>query len=77
MSYKQLTQEQRYHIWALKKTGTSQTTIAREIGVHKSTITRELQRNSGQRRYRPTQAHCLAQSRKLHRARTPRIAGET
>lgn len=77
MSYKQLTQEQRYHIWALKKTGTSQTTIAREIGVHKSTITRELQRNSGQRGYRPKQAHALAQSRKLDRARTPRIAAET
>ena len=77
MSYKQLTQEQRYHIWALKKTGTSQTTIAREIGVHKSTITRELQRNSGQRGYRPKQAHALAQRRQQDRARTPRIAAET
>ena len=77
MSYQQLTQEQRYHIWALKKTGTSQTDIAKDIGVHKSTITRELQRNTGQRGYRPKQAHALAQSRKLERARTPRIAPET
>ena len=77
MSYKQLTQEQRYHIWALKKTGLSRTDIATEIGVHKSTITREMQRNSGQRGYRPKQAHALAQSRKLDRARTPRIAAET
>jgi transposase, IS30 family len=77
MSYQQLTQEQRYHIAALKKTGTSQTAIATEIGVHKSTITRELQRNTGQRGYRPQQAHALAQSRKLDRARTPRIAAET
>jgi IS30 family transposase len=77
MSYKQLTQEQRYHIWALKKTGFSQTDIATEIGVHKSTITRELQRNSGQRGYRPKQAHALAQRRQQDRARTPRIAAQT
>ena len=75
--YKQLTQEQRYHIAALKKTGTSQTDIATEIGVHKSTITRELQRNSGQRGYRPQQAHALAQHRQQDRARTPHIATET
>ena len=77
MSYKQLTQEQRYHIWALKKAGFSRTDIAKEVGVYKSTITRELQRNSGQRGYRPTQAQALAQSRHQARARTPRIAAET
>ena len=77
MSYQQLTQEQRYHIWAMKKTGSSQTAIAKEIGVHKSTITRELQRNTGQRGYRPKQAHELAQRRRQDRARTPRITAET
>ncbi len=77
MSYTQLTQEQRYHIAALKKTGTSQTDIATEIGVHKSTISRELRRNSGQRGYRAKQAHALAQSRQRDRARTPHIAPET
>jgi IS30 family transposase len=75
--YKQLTQEQRYHIAALKKAGFSRGDIAKEIGVHKSTITRELRRNSGQRGYRPKQAHTLAQSRQRDRARTPRIAAET
>ena len=77
MSHQQLTQEQRYHIAALQKAGYSQTNIAKEVGVHKSTITRELQRNSGQRGYRPKQAHALAQSRQRDRARTPRIAPET
>ena len=77
MSYKQLTQEQRYHIWALKKAGFSRTDIAQEIGVHKSTVSRELQRNSGQRGYRPKQAHALALSRQQDRARTPRIAPHT
>jgi IS30 family transposase len=77
MSYQQLTQEQRYHIWALKKTGFNQTDMAKETGVHKSTISRELRRNTGQRGYRPKQAHTLAQSRKLDRARSPRIAAET
>ena len=77
MSYKQLTQEQRYHIWALKKADFDQTEIAQELGVHKSTISRELRRNSGQRGYRPKQAHVLAQSRQHTRANTARIVPST
>jgi IS30 family transposase len=77
MSYKQLTQEQRYHIWALKKTGFNRTDIATEVGVHKSTITRELHRNTGQRGYRAKQAHSMATTRQKTRARTNRIATET
>ena len=57
MTYTQLTQEQRYQIYALLKTEQSQTKIATVIGVHKSTISREVGRNSGQRGYRPKQAH--------------------
>ena len=52
-TYKQLTQEQRYQIYALKKAGHQQTEIANVLGVHKSTISRELRRNQGQRGYRP------------------------
>ena len=77
MSYTQLTQEQRYHIWAMKKAGFNQIEIAQDVGVHKSTISRELRRNTGQRGYRPKQAHNLATSRQQDRARTPRIAPET
>lgn len=61
--YSQLTQEQRYQIFALKKAGHSQIMIAGFLGVHKSTISRELKRNSGQRGYRPKQAHVFAQQR--------------
>ena len=60
MNYSQLTQEQRYHISGLHKAGNSQTAIAEAIGVHKSTISREMTRNSGERGYRPKQANELA-----------------
>ena len=62
--YAQLTQVQRYQIYALMKAGHKQIHIARLIGVHKSTISRELRRNRGGRGYRPHQAHSLALSRR-------------
>lgn len=43
--YKQLTMAQRYQIEALNKEGLSQRSIANNIGVHRSTICRELERN--------------------------------
>ena len=46
MRYKQLTLEKRYQISALIKAGLSQKEIAFEIGVHPSTISRELRRNN-------------------------------
>ena len=55
--YSQLTQEQRYHIYGLQKARNSQTAIADSVGVHKSTISREVRRNRGDRGYRPQQAH--------------------
>jgi transposase, IS30 family len=64
MSYKQLTQEQRYQIYALLKMDHNQSEIAYVIGVHKSTISRELWRNCGGRGYRPQQAHRMATSRR-------------
>jgi IS30 family transposase len=67
MSYTQLTHEQRYQIYALLKIGHNQTEIAKVIGSHKSTISRELLRNCGQRGYRPKQAHFLAIGRRTRR----------
>ena len=58
------TQCQRYQIQALLKSDHKQTEIAETIGVHKSTICRELKRNQGQRGYRPKQAHCYAVNRR-------------
>ena len=51
------------------KAGLNQTEIAENIGVHKSTISREVRRNQGQKGYRPKQAHSFAESRQFNRAR--------
>ena len=75
-SYQQLTQEQRYQIYAFKKVGFNQTQIAAEIKVHKATVSRALRRNRGGRGYRPHQAPQLCAARKLAAA-APRIAPET
>ena len=61
--YTHLATEQRYHIDALRKAGLTLSEIARDLGVHKSTISRELTRNSGLKGYRPKQAQLLAQTR--------------
>jgi IS30 family transposase len=45
MSYKQLDYLKRCRIYGLWRAGYTQTDIAKEIGVHKSTISRELNRN--------------------------------
>ena len=74
-TYKQLTQCQRYQIKALMKSGENQTKIAQIIGVNKSTISRELKRNRGQRGYRPKQAQGKAKSRRSWDRR--RIKAET
>ena len=63
-TYTQLTHEQRYQIYALMKAKHTQTDIAQIVGVHKSTICRELRRNKGLRGYRPKQAHMLATHRR-------------
>ncbi len=75
MNYTQLTQEQRYQISALLKIGHNRTEIATVIGKHKSTISRELSRNKGQRGYRPKQAHRRALNRLKHSHK--RISAET
>lgn len=64
MSYKQLTQYQRYQIYTLLNSDHNQTEVARFIGVHKSTISRELKRNRGLCGYRPKQAIRKALSRR-------------
>ena len=45
MRYHQLTSEERYMISALRKQGHNQSEIARNLGRHRSTISRELRRN--------------------------------
>ena len=73
-TYHQLTQVQRYQIYALGKTKHTLAEIADVIGVHKSSVSRELKRNRGQRGYRPQQAHELAVVRR--QKVVPRITAE-
>ena len=74
-TYYQLTRDQRYQINYLKAMGCNGKEIACEIGVHKSTISRELKRNSGERSYCPKQANEKALSRRAKSK--PRIMKST
>jgi IS30 family transposase len=76
MSYTQLTQEERYQIYALKKAGHIQTEIAEIVGRDPGTISRELRRNRGLKGYRPQQAHNLALARRREKAQ-PRLGDKT
>jgi IS30 family transposase len=66
MSHKQLTQEQRYHIYGLWRAGFNQVQIAEEIGVNKSTISREFKRNTRWNGYVPGQAQWFSDNRRKH-----------
>ena len=62
--YSQITEDERYQIWANRKAGLSIPKIANELGRHKSAIYREIARNSGRRGYRLKQANEKARQRK-------------
>ena len=74
--YTQLTREERYQISALKTAGHNQVEIAKVIGRHKATVSRELSRNQGLRGYRPRQANIFAKNRRQAKS-TSRISYET
>lgn len=77
MSYRQLTQGQRYQIWACLRMRMKRSEIAREVGVHRSTITRELGRNeSGRWKYNAARAIRMARERHEEK-RKHRIDGAT
>lgn len=78
MSYKQLDFIMRCRIYGLWKAGYNNSRIAEEIGVHKSTISRELKRNItrihtklGSWQYKPNYAQGYAESR--HKEKLKRI----
>lgn len=64
MAYKQLTQEKRYGLKAYMQAGFSIPQISKELMVHKTTLYRELKRNTGGRGYRPKQANMKALERR-------------
>lgn len=66
-SYRRVSWEDRIQLKALLRAGVGPTMIARQLGFDRSTIYREIRRNSGRRGYRCKQAQTRADSRQLHR----------
>ena len=75
--YRQLTEEDRIEIYAMKQAGKPQTQIAAQLGVHPSTISRELARNSGLRGYRPKQAQQKTLLRRFTAVKAVKMTPET
>ena len=73
-TYTQLSQQERYQISALKQAGYNNNDIAAFLGRHKSTISREVERNKTMGEYQPEQAHCLTLARRRAKIR-PRFGG--
>lgn len=71
---KELAQEERYCIYAGLRNGFSVSQIAKNIKRHKSTIYRELKRNTGKRGYRPKQAHTKAFNRRQAAQKNKRLS---
>jgi IS30 family transposase len=76
MAYKHLTEDERYQIDDLLREGYSQRKIAQQLGRATSTLSRELQRNKGQRGWRPRQAQSKAVERLVMRgsANAPKVS---
>lgn len=68
LHYRHLTEQERIEIYSLRKAKIPMTHIARQLGRPVQTLYRELNRNTGQRGYRPKQA----QSKAVARCRRPR-----
>ncbi len=69
--YSQLNPEQRYQLAALLKAGHSKCFIAQQLGCHKSTIGRELKRNSNSKqKYNPALAQQFVNDRQKDKKRT-------
>lgn len=69
MSNKQLTQSQRYHLYEMVQLKMLQKDMAKVLGVHPSTISRELRRNKGKRGGYIKGAHQLALARRKNKSK--------
>jgi IS30 family transposase len=67
--YSQLTEGERNQIYVLRKAGLTVAQIAKQVNRPRCTVYREVQRNTGQRGYRPLQAHRLAMERREAKVR--------
>jgi IS30 family transposase len=73
MTYKQLTLEERYHIYESQAIGKSSRKTAKELKRDHTTVSREVKRNKGENGYSPTQAHNFACEKSQRRANGLRI----
>src|SRR5574344_898935 len=69
-----LDQEERYHIYAMKRAGFSKKAIADELMRSPSTICREIKRNTGERGYRPKQANEMAIAREANKPKSRKVS---
>jgi IS30 family transposase len=76
-AYRQLTEEDRIEIYAMKQAGKQQNQIAAVLGVSSSTVSRELTRNTGLRGYRPKQAHQKMLRRRFTARKAVKMTPET
>ncbi len=77
MTYKHLALEERYHISALSVQGLGPAAIAAEVGRDKSTVSRDLRRNRGQRGYHAKQADQMAHGRWQQAYNGPQVPPQT
>jgi IS30 family transposase len=75
MTYRQLTSGERYMLAALRKQGLNQSKIASSLGRHRSTISREVRRNSSRSdgHYRPSKAQERTNGRRSRSRRNLRF----
>ncbi len=75
--YRQLTEEDRIEIYAMKQAGKEQKQMANRLGVSPSTISRELARNAGLRGYRPKQAQQRTLERRFNARKAVKMTPKT
>src|SRR5215212_9488852 len=78
MTYRQLSPEERYMLAALRRQGFNQAEIARSLGRHRSTVCREVGRNSTRAdgHYRPFTAQERTNGRRSRSRRNSRFTAE-
>ena len=75
--YRRIKYEGRSQIYALSKRGSSQESIAEVLGVSQSAVSREIDRNRGERGYRFKQAEAKAQARQAIRSKPRKLTVPT
>ncbi len=76
MSHKHLSLEERHYIEVERKQGTPMNKIAQALGRSQGTISRELERNTGQRGYRHKQADSLSRERHKNKPKAVKLSDD-